>query len=148
MASLHTALARFGRSQNGSVSVLAAISIVPVVLSIALLVDTGFAWSLRDKAFSGVEAAAALAAMHRPACINGQVLDGASAQASFEIATGLAPEQFSVTCTESGVDVEAHIVSPTALFRAVIGSEVTITARASAQSVKHAANPASGWERS
>ena len=142
---------RFLGSQSGSVSILAAVSIVPLILVIALLVDTGFAWLSRDKAFAGAQAAAAVAAMQRPACTSGQELTDAgyleNVTAAFEMNSGLMAEPLVVSCTDTGVAVEVRVVSETSMFRALIGADVAITARAEAKQVPYGTNVASGWSR-
>lgn len=138
----------FARCEQGSVSTLAAVSMLPVLLAAALLIDTGTAWISRDKAQSALESAAAVAAMHRPACSSGEELDSAAAAAAFSAAAGEAAQEIHVRCTAGGVALTARTSSMTSIFATLRGKTVTIGTEAAAASATFSGNTAGGWTRS
>jgi len=140
-------ITNFARNEQGSVSTLAAISFIPVLLAAALLIDTGSAWISRTHAQSALEGAAAAAAMHRPACDAGEEIGSAAAAAAFS-AAGETASELHVFCTADGVALTARTESMTSLFATLRGEAVMIGTRASASSAKFNGNSASGWSRS
>lgn len=141
-------ITNFARDEQGSVSTLAAISIIPVLLAAALLIDTGSAWISRTHAQSALESAAAVAAMHRPSCSAGEEIDSAAAAAAFTAAAGESAAELHVTCTSDGVEIAARTESMTSLFATLRGEAVMIGTRANAVSAQFNGNSASGWSRS
>jgi hypothetical protein len=132
------------KAEDGAVATLSAIAIVPIILIAALLMDSGTAWISKSKADFSAEAAAALSAMHRPACTDGAELDAGDAASIFTANLGDAAGM-SVTCEAGGVKVGARFEQPTSFFQIFGEDEVTIATAADATTSRDGVNPASGW---
>lgn len=134
-------------NDRGAVSTLAAVSIFPIVAAAGLLIDSGSAWIFRNQVDAALDAAAAISAMHRPACADGQPLPAGQATAVVEAATGITPNSVEVICTSDGIVVTARIPASASLMSIVVDDDLTVAARARAIQATSIDNDAGGWRR-